>query len=296
MAGPGEPVVAAVDVGGTFTDVAVWDGARATLRTVKLLTTPQDPSQAVVDGLQAVGLDVAAVVHGTTLVTNALIERRGAVVGLITTEGFRDVLEIGNELRYDTFDLKIRRADPIVPRRLRLTVPERVGTDGEVVLPLNLGTVESTACTLVQQGVQAIAVAFLNSYANPVHERSAVRVLQELLPEMPLSTSADVSGEIREYERFSTTVANAYVQPLTDRYLLMLSDRLKAPLFLMLSDGTISTVESARRFPITMVESGPAAGTIVAAHLAKQSAWPACIAFDMGGTTAKLSLIHDGSP
>jgi len=291
-----EPVVAAVDVGGTFTDVAVWHASRASLRTNKRLTTPVDPARAVVDGLDALGSAIAAVVHGTTLLTNALIERRGAVVGLITTHGFRDVLEIGNELRYDTFDLKLRRPDPIVPRRLRMAVPERMSSDGEVIVPLDLRATEAAGRFLVEQGVQAIAIAFVNAYANPAHEQAAARLLSGMFPDISISTSAEVSSEVREYERFSTTTANAYVQPLIDGYLGDLSSQLPSSLFLMLSDGTISTVGAARRLPICMVESGPAAGTIAAAQLAKDCEWPAAMAFDMGGTTAKLSLIHDGLP
>jgi N-methylhydantoinase A/oxoprolinase/acetone carboxylase beta subunit len=286
-----ESLVAAVDVGGTFTDIAVWDGVRGTLRTTKLLTTPDDPSIAVVEGLASIGLDVASVVHGTTLVTNALIERRGAVVGLITTHGFRDVLEVGTELRYDTFDLKLRRAEPLVPRRLRAAVAERIATDGEVVVPLDIEALTEVVRDLVGRGVEAIAIGFFNAYANPTHERAAAQVCQALT-ELPVSTSTEVSGEAREYERFSTTVANAYVQPLVGRYLGALSGKLGRRLFLMLSDGTVSTVEAARQRPITMVESGPAAGSIAAAHLASECDWPAVLAFDMGGTTAKISLIH----
>ena len=294
---PAKPVVAAVDVGGTFTDVAVWDGGAATLRTYKLLTAPDDPARSVVDGLDAVGADVAVVVHGTTLVTNALIERHGAAVGLITTQGFRDVLEIGNELRYDTFDLKLRRPEPIVPRKRRITVPERMSSDGDVVLPLELKAVQAAARRLVlDHRVRAIAIAFLNSYANPAHEQAAASAVHDLFPEIAISTSAEVVGEVREYERFSTTTANAYVQPLMDRYLGHASERLASRLFLMLSDGTISTVREARRYPISMVESGPAAGAIAAAHLAREGDWTSAIAFDMGGTTAKISLIHGAVP
>jgi N-methylhydantoinase A len=289
-------VVAAVDVGGTFTDVAVWDAGSGSLSTHKLLTTPDDAARAVMDGLRAVGLDVSAVVHGTTLVTNALIERRGAVVGLITTRGFRDVLEIGNELRYDTFDLKLKRPDPIVPRKLRRTVPERISAEGDVVLALDGGALEDAGRALLHDGVQAIAIGFLNAYANPVHEEAAAGTLRELFPDVPVSTSAEVSGEVREYERISTAVANAYVQPLMERYLGELSGRLGAPLFLMLSDGTISTLDAVRRHPVSMVESGPAAGTIAAAHLSRESRWPSVMAFDMGGTTAKMSLVHDAQP
>jgi N-methylhydantoinase A len=291
-----DPVVAAVDVGGTFTDVAVWHAGRGSLSTHKRLTTPVDPARAVVDGLDAFGSDIAAVVHGTTLLTNALIERRGAVVGLITTHGFRDVLEIGNELRYDTFDLKLRRPEPIVPRKLRIPVRERMSANGEVVVPLDVRATELAGRYLVEQGVQAIAIAFVNAYANPAHEQVAASLLRALFPDTSISTSAEVAGEIREYERFSTTTANAYVQPLIDGYLGELSAQLPLSLFLMLSDGTITTVEAARRLPICMVDSGPAAGTIAAARLARDSEWPAAMAFDMGGTTAKLSLIHDGVP
>lgn len=298
MSSASSAIIAAVDVGGTFTDIAVWDAGRAALSTHKLLTTPDDASRAIVDGLQALGLDPAVVVHGTTLVTNALIERRGAVVGLITTEGFRDVLEVANELRYDMFDLKLRRPEPIVPRRRRFTVPERVSSDGEVIVPLDLAAVAEAGRALRSMGCEALAVSFFNAYANPEHEAAAARILREQAPGVTISTSCEVSGEAREYERTSTAVANAYVQPLMEAYLAELTRRLGVPtvLFLMLSDGTISTLEAVRQQPVTLVESGPAAGTMAAAHLARECDWPAVMAFDMGGTTAKLSLVHDAQP
>ncbi|HEV8319427.1 MAG TPA: hydantoinase/oxoprolinase family protein [Vicinamibacterales bacterium] len=286
--------VAAVDVGGTFTDIAAWDAGTGSLRTHKLLTTTRDPSQAIVEGLRSTAVGVSAVVHGTTLVTNSLIERRGATVGLITTDGYRDVLEIGNELRYDTFDLALRRPAPLVPRVRRSVVPERIDAAGTEVQPLDLEAVACAGQRLIEMGADAIAVCFINSFAEPSHERAAVKQLSEAHPEVAVCGSAEVSGEVREYERFSTATANAYVQPLMSRFLDGLGRRLEVPLFLVLSDGTIAGVPEVVRHPILMVESGPAAGAMAVVHKARELGWPAVIGLDMGGTTAKISLVHDG--
>jgi N-methylhydantoinase A/oxoprolinase/acetone carboxylase beta subunit len=286
--------VAAVDVGGTFTDIAAWDAENGSLRTHKLLTTTRDPSHAIVDGLRSTGVEVSAVIHGTTLVTNSLIERRGATVGLITTEGYRDVLEIGNELRYDTFDLALRRPAPLVPRARRSVVRERIDADGREVQPLDIEAVACAGRRLIEMGADAIAVCFINSFAEPSHELAAVERLTEAHPGVAVCGSAEVSGEVREYERFSTATANAYVQPLMSRFLDGLGRRLDVPLFLVLSDGTIAGVPEVVRHPILMVESGPAAGAMAVAHIARSLGWPAVIGLDMGGTTAKISLVHDG--
>jgi N-methylhydantoinase A len=288
--------LAAVDVGGTFTDIAVWDSDRQAVTIHKLLTTPDDPTRAIVDGLGIVGMDNDALIHATTLVTNALIERRGAVTGLVTTEGYRDVLEIGKELRYDSFDLFMIRPDPLVPRRLRLPVRERVASDGTSVEELDEAGVLQAGRILVGLGVESVAVAFFNSYRNPEHERRAVRLLLEAYPRLAACSSAEVAPEIREYERFSTAVANAYIQPLASRYLLKLADVLGIPLFVMLSDGGITTARWAAEHPIALVESGPAAGAMAAAHITARAGWSDVIAFDMGGTTAKISLNHGGVP
>lgn len=285
-----------VDVGGTFTDIALWDAARGTVAVHKLLTTPEDPTHAILEGLASLGATADGVVHGTTLVINALIERRGARTGLVTSDGFRDVLEIGNELRYDTFDLFLERPEPLVPRRLRQTVPERIAADGHEVMPLDEDAVRRAGQLLVEAGVQAVAVGFFNAYRNPVHERRAAEILRSEYPGIAVCAACDVAPEIREYERLSTATANAYVQPLASRYLVRLAEALGIPLFVMLSDGGITTARAAAEQPIGIVESGAAAGAMIVAYLAAEAEWPRAIAFDMGGTTAKISLIHRGVP
>ena len=288
--------LAGADVGGTFTDIAVYDTKTRTLTLNKLLTTPDDPRRAIVDGLAAMLVEVGLVVHGTTLVTNALIERRGVPTGLITTDGYRDVLEIGTELRYDTFDLQLERATPLVERRLRRPVTERLGADGTVVLPLDTAGVRAAAQMLHDAGVRSVAVAFFNSYRNPVHEDAARALIEAEFPDIAVCTSSGIAPEVREYERFSTAAANAYIAPIAQRYLLELERSLAVPLFVMLSDGGITTARAASAQPIALVESGPAAGAMGAAFLARQAGWDNVIAFDMGGTTAKISLIHGGQP
>ena len=288
--------LAGADVGGTFTDLAVYDTQSRALALGKRLTTPDDPRRAIIEGLRALAVQADLVVHGTTLVTNALIERRGAPVGLLTTEGYRDVLEIGTELRYDTFDLQLARPEPLVPRRHRLPVRERIGADGSVVLGLDEAGVREAARRLHAEGVRSLAVAFLNSYRNPAHESRAKALLAAEFPDLAVCTSSEIAPEVREYERFSTCVANAYVAPIASRYLLELAGSLGVPLFVMLSDGGITTARAASQQPIALVESGPAAGAMGAAFLARQAGWDDVLAFDMGGTTAKLSLIHGGQP
>ena len=288
--------LAGADVGGTFTDIVLYDAETRTLSINKLLTTPDDPRRAIVEGLGALEARAESIVHGTTLVTNALIERRGAAVGLITTEGYRDVLEIGNELRYDTFDLQLERPAPLVERRLRIPVPERIGADGSVVLCLDEAAVRRAAAALRDSGARSIAVAFFNSYRNPAHELRAKQIIAEAHSDLAVCASAEIAPEVREYERFSTCAANAYVAPIALRYLLELERSLGVPLFIMLSDGGITTARTASEQPIVLVESGPAAGAMGAAFLARQAGWEDVIAFDMGGTTAKLSLIHRGLP
>jgi N-methylhydantoinase A len=296
----------AVDIGGTFTDLAVErDGRRWT---AKVLTTQSAPEQGVLEGVRSVlaqaGIapgDVALAIHGTTLATNAVIERKGARTALLTTEGFRDVLALGNESRYDQYDLGIKLPEPLVPRRWRLPVPERLDNTGRVLLPLDEAAVARQVAFMRAEGIESLAVGFLHAFREPRHERRAAEIVRDLWPELPVSLSSEVSPEMREWERFSTSAANAYVQPLMARYLHRLEDGLHAmglgcPLFLMLSGGGLTTLETAARFPIRLVESGPAGGAIFSAHVARQRGLDRVLSFDMGGTTAKICLIDGGQP
>jgi N-methylhydantoinase A len=288
--------IAAVDVGGTFTDVAVWDTGSSCLRTFKLLNDASGPAAAIAEGLRASTPDVARVIHGTTLVTNALIERRGARVGLITTDGFRDVLEIADELRYDTFDLRLRRPEPLVDRSRRSVVRERTAADGTVVQSVDLGEVVEAGRRLVDAGAEALVVAFINAHVNAANERRAATALSVLDEHVDVSAAVDVCEERGEYGRFSTAVANAYTRSLVSSYLDDVCANVDAPVFLMLSDGNIADAATAAIAPVRLVESGPAAGAVAVARLAEERGWPRVLAFDMGGTTAKVSLIHDGVP
>jgi len=296
----------AIDIGGTFTDLAIEDGTRRW--TTKVLTTPSGPEVAVLDGVRDVlanarlaPADVALVLHGTTLATNAIIERRGARAGLLTTAGFRDTLAMANEARYDQYDLNIALPAPLVRRRWRRPIPERLDNRGRVLLPLDEDAVRAETAFLRDEGVESLAIGFLHAFANPAHERRAAAIVCEVWPEVPISLSSDVSPEMREWERFSTTAANAYVQPLMSRYLRRLADGLHdaglaCPLLLMSSGGGLTTLETAERFPIRLVESGPAGGAIFAAHVAAQRGWRRVLSFDMGGTTAKICLVDDFRP
>lgn len=296
----------AVDIGGTFTDVALEDGTRRV--TTKVLTTPAAPEQGVLAGigraLDLAGLrpgDVTLLIHGTTLATNAIIERKGARTALLTTEGFRDVLAMGNESRYEQYDLNIVLPEPLVPRHLRLPIPERLDNEGHILRPLDEAAVRATVPLLRAAGVQSVAIGFLHGFVNPVHERRAREILAEEAPEFAVSLSSEVSPEMREWERFSTTAANAYVQPLMARYLGNLASALAslgltAPLFLMLSGGGLTTLETAAQFPIRLVESGPAGGAIFSAEVARQCGLSSVLSFDMGGTTAKVCLIDQFRP
>ena len=298
-----------VDVGGTFTDFVLHDAERGLVHTGKRLTTPDAPSVAIVEGIARLLRETStradqihSIVHGTTLITNTIIERNGAKVGLIATEGFRDALEMGKEIRYDLYDLFLDAPPTLVPRHRRLGVRERIGADGGVLLPLDETAVADAAKTLVEgEKVEAIAISFLHSYRNPAHERRAGSIVRALYPELPLTLSADVAPEIREFERTSTACANAYVQPRVQLYL----DRLVAELhgigfvgelYVMLSSGGISTVEDAKTYPIRLIESGPAAGAISSSFIARMIGERRVISFDMGGTTAKMCLIEDFAP
>ncbi len=296
----------AVDIGGTFTDLALEsDGRRST---AKVLTTREAPERAVLAGIAAIirdagiaAADIRIVIHGTTLATNAVIERKGARTALITTQGFRDVLAMGNESRYDQYDLDIVLPEPLVPRHLRLPVAERLDRDGNVLLPLDEDALHALIPVLRRENVESVAIGFLHAFVNPAHERRARDILSAALLEMPVTLSSEISPEMREWERFSTAVANAYVQPLMARYLRRLESGLReagiaAPLFLMLSGGGLTTVETACRFPIRLVESGPAGGAIFSATIARECGIGDVLSFDMGGTTAKICLIDNYAP
>jgi len=297
-----------IDIGGTFTDIVVYDHAHGRQLNRKVLTTHDDPARAVADGVAALlregRLDparFARVVHATTLFTNALIERTGARTGLITTAGFADTLEIGRERKFELYDLGIEKIAPLVPRDLRLEVRERVGADGRVRRKLDPREAVARAGRLVEAGVTSIAVVFLHAYANPRQEAQAARAIARRFPRVAVTASHEVAAEIREYERASTAVANAYVKPLAQRYLALLASRIAeagigAPLLLMLSSGGLTHVAEARRAPVQMLESGPAAGAIAAAFFGREDSGGSLLAFDMGGTTAKLSLVDGGEP
>lgn len=293
-----------VDIGGTFTDVAL-ETAQGWF-TTKVLTTPRAPQQGVMQAIDVVlkdaGLkpsDLGLVIHGTTLATNALIERKGAKTAFLTTDGFRDTLQIMTEGRFDVYDVNIDLPEPLVPRELRLEVPERMCAKGVPLKGLDEDAVNKLIDTvLIKQKIQAVAVGYMHAYANPAHERRTRDLILAKLPEMSISLSSDVSPEMREYERFSTTTANAYVQPIMGGYLRRLEAELRAqgvscPLFLMQSGGGLTTIETAIKFPIRLVESGPAGGAIFAGHLARQMGITDVLSFDMGGTTAKICVIDD---
>jgi N-methylhydantoinase A len=308
MAPSSNPSRIGVDIGGTFTDLVWVDEATGAVRVGKLLTTPKDPSQAVEEGVvtllheaDAGAGAVRALIHGTTLATNALIERKGARVGLLATRGFRDAVEIGREGRYDMYDLFIDPPVPLVPRQLRVEVDERILADGSVLRPLDPAQARAAITALGAQGVEAIAICLLHAYRNPAHERALAALCAEILPGVPVSCSSDVVPEIREYERTSTTTANVYVMPLMARYLDDLERKLQGlgvpgRLYVMMSAGGIATPETAKRVPIRLVESGPAAGALAAARSARQVGLDRLLSFDMGGTTAKACVIDRGEP
>ena len=296
------------DIGGTFTDFVLIDDRSGQISSYKTLTTPHDPALAVMEGVRAlldqVGVQASAIssaIHGTTLITNALIERKGAKTAFITTRGFRDILEIAKEMRYDIYDLLLVLPQPLVARPLRLEVDERLNGRGEVVTALDSAGLEGLKTILETAGVEAVAVCLLHSYRNPVHELMIRDWLYQQLPNVSVSLSCEVAPEIREYERMSTTVANAYVQPLTERYLAGLERQLhelgfERRLYLMLSSGGTGTVDIASRFPVRLLESGPAAGALAAVFFGEVVEEPSLVSFDMGGTTAKMCLIKGGRP
>jgi N-methylhydantoinase A len=301
------PVAVGIDIGGTFTDLLAVT-AEGRVRARKLLTTPGDPLQAIRAGVTtllaeigAEGGEVDTLVHGTTIATNAILERRGARCGLLTTRGFRDVLEFRRLRVPALYDLAWRKPKPLVPRRLRREVDERIAASGEILRPLDPGEVQRVVADLVAAGAESLAVCLINSYANPQHERRIGALLRQAFPDLAVSLSAEILPEVQEYERTSTTVVNAYVMPLVRRYLAAMSGGLEAlgirsPLLIMQSNGGLLTVRDAMERPVHVVESGPAAGVMAAAHLAGVTGEGKLIAFDMGGTTAKAALVEEGEP
>jgi N-methylhydantoinase A len=296
-----------VDIGGTFTDLCLV-GREGVLAVGKTLTTPEAPSEAVThvveETLDQAGVaaeEVDLLVHGTTLVTNAIIERKGARTALLATRGFRDAVEIGRERRYELYDLQVELPKPLAPRHLRFDVPERILADGTVREPLDTGHVERLARELGDAGVEAVAVSFLHSFTNPEHERQARAAIAQAAPKLRVSLSSDVVPEIREFERTSTTLVNVYVQSLVEGYLQDLVERLERLGFrrrfmVMLSSGGIATMETASRYPVRLLESGPAAGALAAAAFGAESGEGDLLSFDMGGTTAKLCVVEGGEP
>lgn len=297
---------AAADIGGTFTDLMLVDPDGRCAAIQKLLTTPDDPADALVEGLRRLlddaGVDtVDTVVHGTTLITNALIERRGAPTALITTRGFRDVLEIGREARYDLYDLDLELPKPIVPRRWRFEVSERVMSDGTVTVPLDEDAVVALAHRLYEEGITSVAVSFLHAYRFPAHEHRVAELLQQQTSGLDVTVSSDVLPQVGEYARTSTAVANAYIRPLVRRYLASLEDRIAivapgAIVALLASTGRVTPAVTARKAPIRLVESGPAGGVLAATTAGTRVGSIDLLAFDMGGTTAKASYVAGGRP
>ncbi|GGE25079.1 methylhydantoinase [Aureimonas endophytica] len=293
------------DIGGTFTDIAL--DVRGTVFSTKVLTNYTAPEQAILDGIEIVvrdanieASDIGIVIHGTTLATNALIERRGARTAFVTTEGFRDVLEMRTENRFAQYDLDIKIPAPLIPREDRFTVRGRIGADGQELLALDEVALQRLAEKLAGQGFEAVAIGFIHAYANPAHERRTREILAAKL-DVPISISSEVSPQMREFERFNTVCANAYVRPQMATYLTRLQVRLKemgadCPVFMIHSGGGLISVETASEFPVRLVESGPAGGAIFAADIARRFGLEKVVSYDMGGTTAKICLIEDYAP
>ena len=296
-----------VDIGGTFTDL-VLESSNGVQASTKVLTTYDTPEDAIITGLQTVCKQVtiqpdkiSQIIHGTTLATNALIERRGAKTALITTQGFRDVIEMRTESRFEQYDLNLTLPTPLLTRDHRYVVNERMDANGKILIPLQKAEIDALAERLVQFGYDSIAVGLLHSYANDSHEKMIGRALADRLPDVMISLSSEVSPQMREYERFNTTIANAYIKPLMKSYLSRLKGRLAkegayCPVFLMHSGGGIISLENAAEFPVRLVESGPAGGAVFAAHIAASHGLDRALSFDMGGTTAKICLVKDHTP
>ena len=296
-----------VDIGGTFTDL-VLESSNGVQASTKVLTTYDIPEDAIITGLQTVCKQVtiqpdkiSQIIHGTTLATNALIERRGAKTALITTQGFRDVIEMRTESRFEQYDLNLTLPTPLLTRDHRYVVNERMDANGKILIPLQKAEIDALAERLVQFGYDSIAVGLLHSYANDSHEKMIGRALADRLPDVMISLSSEVSPQMREYERFNTTIANAYIKPLMKSYLSRLKGRLAkegayCPVFLMHSGGGIISLENAAEFPVRLVQSGPAGGAVFAAHIAASHGLDRALSFDMGGTTAKICLVKDHTP
>lgn len=297
-----------IDIGGTFTDVVILEPSSGRMSLGKKLTSPDNPARAVIDVISEMlkrdeisAPSVSKAIHGSTLVTNLIIERKGAVTGLITTQGFRDALEIGREMRYDIYDIFLELPQPLVPRRLRLEVRERLDHQGQVLIPLTRPEAEQVVTKLLSQGVESIAISLLHSFRNSTHEQMLREVILSKRPGFPVSLSSEVAPEVREYERASTTVANAYAMPAVRRYMDILEKGLTdlglgGRLYIILSNGGITSPTTASAYPIRMLESGPAGGALAAAWVGKQIGQANVISFDMGGTTAKTCIIQGGEP
>jgi len=295
-----------VDIGGTFTDVVLELEARQF--STKVLTTYDAPEDAIIDGMlqtcTKAGIlpaQIDQIIHGTTLATNSLIERRGARTALITTQGFRDVIEMRTESRFEQYDLNLTLPEPLLPRQCRYVLPERISASGEILIALDPAEVKTLAKVLRQAGYDSVAVGFIHSYLNDSHEKMVGDILRAEMPDVAISLSCQVSPQMREYERFNTVVANAYIKPLMKSYLGRLESRLAAagaacPVFLMHSGGGIISIASAAEFPVRLVESGPAGGAVFAADIAARYDLDKVLSFDMGGTTAKICLIKDQTP
>ena len=298
----------AIDIGGTFTDTVLVSGNETILASTKTLTTHQNPAEGAMEGalrvMESAGRSLAEVtgfIHGTTLATNALIERRGATVATVATEGFRDILEIAYERRHAQYDINLEKPDLLVPRERSLTVRERMSASGEVLIELEDGDIDALVAEIDASGADAVAICLMHSYANPTHEHRLRDALAERRPELTVSISSDVSPEAREFDRLCTTVANAYIQPLMETYLTRFVKKFEAegvtcPILMMTAGGGMCTVQTAMRFPIRLVESGPAGGAILAARIAARAGLDQVLSFDMGGTTAKLCLIDNARP
>ncbi|MDW4551570.1 hydantoinase/oxoprolinase family protein [Defluviimonas sp. D31] len=302
------PLRLAVDIGGTFTDTVLIEGADRVIASTKTLTTHENPADGAMEGVQRALAnagrtlsEITGFIHGTTLATNALIEKRGARVVTVTTEGFRDILEIAYERRYSQYDINLEKTDLLVSRDRSLTIRERMSAAGEVLIPLDEAAVAGLIAQIDATDAGAVAICLLHAYANPAHEQRLRALIADARPHLAVSISSEVSPEAREFDRLCTTVANAYIQPLMARYLAAFEARFAAeglgcPILMMTAGGGMTTIATAAHFPIRLVESGPAGGAILAARIASECGLDEVLSFDMGGTTAKLCLIDNGAP